>query len=56
MLKSILNLNGAQELTKSEQKVIKGGLACTADGNCPPNTVCIGRDVANGYDGNCRPV
>jgi len=28
MLKSILNLNGVQELKKDEQKVINGGSVC----------------------------
>ncbi|KIC03747.1 hypothetical protein B8T70_14270 [Flavobacterium sp. AJR] len=56
MLKKILNLEGAQELSKNEQKVVKGGLRCSADGYCPRNTVCVGRDVASGNDGDCRPV
>jgi hypothetical protein len=35
MLKKILKLEGAQKLTKNEQKSIKGGIACRPDGSCP---------------------
>ena len=52
MLKNILKLEGAQELTKNEQKSIKGGLACrTDDGWCPSGTICCYNDM---YDGLCR--
>jgi hypothetical protein len=40
MLKNILNLEGATELTKNEKKVIKGGLACYEDGTCPSGSIC----------------
>jgi hypothetical protein len=40
MLKNILKLDGAQELTKNEQKVITGGIhRCAIDG-CPPGYFC----------------
>lgn len=35
MLKNILNLEGAQQLTKTEQKKIAGGNAPGEGGNCP---------------------
>jgi hypothetical protein len=41
MLKNILKLDGAQELSKNEQKSIKGGLACNVDGNCPAGSQCV---------------
>lgn len=35
MLKNILNLGGAQKLTKGEQKTIKGGrILCKVNGVC----------------------
>jgi len=38
MLKNILNLNGAQELSKNEQQSIQGsGLNCA---NLPNGTIC----------------
>jgi hypothetical protein len=40
MLKDILKLEGAEELTKNEKKVIKGGLACTNEGTCPTGSYC----------------
>ncbi|SMP01590.1 hypothetical protein SAMN06265346_10163 [Flavobacterium hercynium] len=40
MLKNILNLEGAKELTTNEKKVIKGGLACTEDDRCPKGSIC----------------
>lgn len=40
MLKNILNLEGAKELSRNEKKVIKGGLACTQDGKCPKGSYC----------------
>lgn len=45
MLKSILNLKGAQKLTKDEQKVINGGacvILCCPDAEC----VCVPRGTA----------
>jgi hypothetical protein len=41
MLKKILKLDGAQELTRSEQKTIHGGLACRPDGSCPAGSKCV---------------
>jgi hypothetical protein len=42
MLKNILKLNGAQELTKNEQKSINGGkIACDATHLCPTNQCCV---------------
>ncbi|WP_456312733.1 hypothetical protein [Pseudomonas shirazensis] len=40
MLKKILELEGATELSKEEKKVIKGGLACYEDGTCPKGSIC----------------
>ena len=43
MLKNILNLEGAQQLTKSEQKSINGGrIYCDAQHFCPPGSCCSG--------------
>ncbi len=54
MLKNILNLEGAYELTKSEQKSVKGGLACRFDDNyCPSGTYCV-TDCR--YENLCRPI
>ncbi len=36
MLKNILKLNGAQQLSKNEQKEISGGWCV----NCPPRNLC----------------
>jgi hypothetical protein len=42
MLKNILKLDGAQKLTKNEQKSIKGGLACgDGNGTCPKGSYCF---------------
>jgi hypothetical protein len=38
MLKNILNLEGAQELTRSEQKEINGGWVPPPGGDCPNGT------------------
>lgn len=54
MLKNILNLEGAQELSKNEQKVVKGGLRCGVDGYCPGDTVCVGREI-DGV-GDCKLI
>ena len=44
MLKNILKFEGAVELTKSEKRSIKGGLACI-DGVCPrPGNHCCPTD------------
>ena len=51
MLKSILKLEGAQKLTKNEQKSIKGGLACTDGGKCPAGTHCV---TSGDFEGLCR--
>jgi hypothetical protein len=52
MLKKILKLKGAQELTKNEQKSIKGGIACRADGSCQGiGTYCC---YAGSEEGICR--
>jgi hypothetical protein len=41
MLKNILNLDGAQQLSKNEQKTIIGGkIACSAGTNCGSNMCC----------------
>ena len=50
MLKNILNLNGAQKLSKNEQKNISGGLriykSCQdATAICPVGTECVGFDT-----------
>lgn len=40
MLKNILKLDGVSELSKTEKRSVKGGLACI-DGRCPrPGTFC----------------
>ena len=50
MVKNILNLEGAQELTISEQKSIKEGLACTPEGSCPQGAYCdFGTDLCKQY-------
>lgn len=47
MLKNILNLDGAQQLSKNEQKEINGGLkiyrgTCVSENViCPEDTVCV---------------
>lgn len=45
MLKNILNLDGAQKLTKNEQKNISGGMVAP-DSACPSGTFscnCMGK-------------
>ncbi len=62
MLKKILNLNGAQELSKKQQHSIKGGIiSCTTDSECQPyfcgKSVCVpGHNICLGelYSGG-RP-
>jgi hypothetical protein len=42
MLKSILKLEGAQKLSKDEQKSINGGrIACDATHLCPTGQCCV---------------
>jgi hypothetical protein len=44
MLKNILNIEGAQKLTKNEQKSINGGrMACDTTHLCPTGQCCINR-------------
>jgi len=67
MLKKILNLNGAQQLSKNDQKVVNGGMSpspggCASSNYCP--TVCasapsghrcdIHCDCPNTNDGQCN--
>lgn len=52
MLKNILNLDGAQQLSKNEQKTINGGrLRCDASTPCPANQCCSGSSLG----GVCYP-
>ncbi|MFV8347624.1 hypothetical protein [Flavobacterium sp. ZB4P13] len=58
MLKNILNLEGAQKLTKNEQKIITGGITeamaqCLADG-CVMQTVSPGAGWVTGCGGSSR--
>ena len=40
-MKDLKNLDGAKVLSKTEQKAIKGGLACRYPDNwCPPGSYC----------------
>lgn len=68
MLKNILNLEGVQGLSKTEQKTINGGFPSAAGHPFPgspgvgtpgPNTPprpdgCSGTNICN-YGGECRP-
>jgi hypothetical protein len=61
MLKNILNLDGAQQLSKIEQKTINGGkIACSAATNCGPNMCCSAPTSSFGGDfplgGYCAPI
>lgn len=49
MLKNILNLKGAQEMTKNEQKEINGGLKHTCRGGlwCTGDAVCTQGGTVN---------
>jgi hypothetical protein len=40
MLKNILNLNGAQQLSKNEQKSISGGISSGTSAPPPPGLIC----------------
>jgi hypothetical protein len=51
MLKNILNLERAHQLTKNEQKSIHGGIACTKGRICPTGTYCV---VSGEFEGLCR--
>jgi hypothetical protein len=51
MLKKTLNLPSTKLLTNKEQKSIKGGLACGANGYCPAGTHCVTSGV---FEGLCR--
>ncbi len=42
MLKNILKLEGAQQLSKIDQKSISGG-ACLCYGRCPSGYHCVGK-------------
>jgi hypothetical protein len=58
MLKNILNLDGAQQLSKNEQKEINGGLKMyrgTCEYNnviCPEGTHCVDTTL---YGPQCKP-
>jgi len=54
MLKNILKLDGAQELSKNEQKAINGGLACGSyDGHCPSGSHCSVGPQNGVWNGRC---
>jgi len=56
MLKNILKLEGAQKLTKNEQKSIKGGQA-PADWECGTfKIVNLSQGLCLAYDYDYRPV
>lgn len=40
MLEKFLKLEGAQKLTKNQQKSIRGGIACSSSGTCPKGSYC----------------
>jgi hypothetical protein len=40
MLKKILNLEGAVELSREQQQSIKGGIACSVNYPCKPGSYC----------------
>jgi hypothetical protein len=49
MLKSILKLEGAQKLTKNEQKSINGGIQCAPYPQCNGNEVSFYKRNACGW-------
>ncbi|MEN2486212.1 hypothetical protein AAYQ05_00295 [Flavobacterium sp. B11] len=50
MLKKILKLEGAQELTREQQRSIKGGIACGGEHPpCKSGFHCVIPDVGEGY-------
>jgi hypothetical protein len=51
MLKNILELEGAQKLTKNEQKSIKGGAAGRLCPVCPDGTILV---APNNYGSNLQ--
>lgn len=51
MLKNILNLEGAIELTREQQQSIKGGIACSVDFPCKKGTHCVYIDDST--EGRC---
>jgi len=53
MLKNILNLNGAQKLSKGEQKSIFGGGSCS---NPDPQSTCENNCSADCYEVFCGPT
>lgn len=54
-MSKLLNLKGAKVLSKTEQKVINGGLVCVHPTySCPPGTYC---DFDwHSSEGLCRPL
>ncbi|NVO10128.1 MAG: hypothetical protein HXX16_09225 [Bacteroidales bacterium] len=50
-MKNLKELKGVKLLSKAEQKVITGGLACRPDGGCPTGTHCCYGGL---FDGLCR--
>jgi hypothetical protein len=53
MLKNILKLEGAQELTKNEQKSINGGLNTCFEGGCRPGECCV---LTGPKEGICHSI
>jgi hypothetical protein len=51
MLKNILNLEGAQELSREQQQSIKGGIACSEDFPCKKGSHCVYGDDST--EGRC---
>jgi len=51
MLKNILNLEGAQELSREQQQSIKGGIACSAEFPCKKGSHCVYGDDST--EGRC---
>lgn len=50
MLKQILKLEGAQELSREQQQSIRGGIACSATMPCKKGTHCvIAEDATEGH-------
>lgn len=52
MLKNILNLDGAQELSKEQQRKVLGSGSQPPEGHCPYNTGCHNHYIDSG-DGRC---
>lgn len=51
MLKKILELEGALELSKKQQQTIKGGIACSESMPCKKGSHCVIADDAS--EGHC---